>query len=146
MSRSALSEPRFPARRLRLGRRGTTALEWAFILNAFLALLLGGLEVGRYFFVAESVRHLVGEVARAAIITPSADFTKLKDTFVARAPILQSRELTLNVNVVPAKAPALTTVTVTANYNYDFKLAIISDLVNSISASTKLSFAANPGS
>lgn len=145
MSRSAPSEPRFTVRRC-LGRRGGTVLEMAFVANTLLLLLLGSVEVGRYFFVAESVRHLVGEVARAAIVTPSADWTSLKNTFVARAPILKAQHLALNVNVVPATAPALTTVTVTANYTYGFKLAFINSLVNSINATTTLRFAANPNS
>jgi Flp pilus assembly protein TadG len=138
MSRSASAKPRF------LDRRGQTAIELALVAQLFLALLVGGVEVGRYFFVAESVRHLVGEVARGVIVSPDASWntTAQQAPFVARASILQASKLTLTVNVVRAAAPALSSVTVTANYNDSLRVPFIPSTANTIASRTQLNFTA----
>ncbi len=115
MPRSGTSERRF------LGRRGTTAVEFAGVAATFFGLLLGGFEVGRYCFAYESVNYLVGELARAAVVNPDAGWSsdEEKAKYVRRASILRREQLTtLNVNITRAAAPALTTVTVTAKYDY----------------------------
>ncbi len=125
MSRFAIGSPR------RLGRRGTTALEMAFVANALVLLVIGGVEVGRYFFVSESVKYVVGEVARAAMINPVPNANW--NTVIAKAPILKVADFTtLDVTIVPAAAPALSTVTVRASYRYNFNLLPLSGLVNTI--------------
>ena len=138
MSRSGINE-----RRRLLDNRGTTAVEMAIVANLLLLLLLGTLEIGRYFFVSESLKHLVGELARAAIVNPDADWSAQKNTFIARAGILKPEDFSmLNVNVARAAAPALTTVIVTANYRYSFILPALSGLVDSINAGVTLRFVA----
>jgi Flp pilus assembly protein TadG len=137
MSRSGINERRL------LDNRGTTAVEMAIVANALLLLLLGTLEIGRYFFVSESLRHLVGELARAAIVNPDADWSVQKNTFIARAGILKPEDFaTLDIDIARAAAPALTTVTVTANYRYSFILPALSGLVDSINTGVTFRFAA----
>ena len=123
--------------------RGTTAVEMALVANLLVVLLLGTLEVGRYFFVSESLRHLVGELARAAIVNPDADWSAQKTTFIARSAILKPQDFsTLDIAVARAAAPALTTVTVTANYRYGSTLPVLSGVLNSINTGVTLSFVA----
>jgi Flp pilus assembly protein TadG len=137
MSRSGINERRL------LDNRGTTAVEMAIVANALLLLLLGTLEIGRYFFVSESLRHLVGELARAAIVNPDADWSVQKNTFIARTGILKPEDFsTLDIGIARAPAPALTTVTVTANYRHSFILPALSGLVDSIDAGVTLRFVA----
>ena len=137
MSRSATNK------RLSLSRRGTTAVEMAIGANVLFLLLLGGLEVGRYYFVSESLKYLVGELARAAIVDPDADWAARKGAFVARAAILKPENFSaLDVAVARAAAPALTTVTVSARYRYSFSLPALSGLVNSINSAVTLRFVA----
>lgn len=141
MSRSASGRPR------RLDRRGVTALEMAFVAQGLLLLLLGSFELGRYYFVAESVRHVVGEVARAAIVAPGTTWNDAaKGPFIARAPILRAAAMNLSVVVVPATAPALTSVTVTANYTHALWVPLLGTLANTVRSSTTLRFAARPTS
>ncbi|MBD0272401.1 MAG: pilus assembly protein [Acetobacteraceae bacterium] len=126
-----------------LGRRGATAVEFAITANVLFLLLLGGLEIGRYFFVNESLRHLVGELARAAIVNPDADWSTQKNALVARSGILKVANFSrLDVTVARAAAPALTSVTVTANYNHSFLLPVLSGLANSINTAVRLDFVA----
>jgi Flp pilus assembly protein TadG len=115
----------------------------ALVASAFFLLLLGTLEVGRYFFVSESLRHLVGELARAAIVNPDADWGAQKNTFIAKSAILKPQDFsTLDIAVARAAAPALTTVTVTANYRYGSTLPVLSGVLNSINTGVTLSFVA----
>ena len=137
MSRSATNERRF------LDRRGTTAVEMAIVANVLLLLLLGCLEIGRYFFVSESLKHLVGELARAAVVNPDADWSAQKNLFIARAAILKPEDFsTLQVDVARAAAPALTTVTVKAAYRHKFTLPVLTGLVNTINTGVTLRFVA----
>lgn len=130
-------------KRRALGRRGATAVELAIAANVLIVLLLGGLEIGRYFFVNESLRHLVGELARAAIVNPDADWNSQKNTYVARTGILKAAKFSrLEVAVARAAAPALTTVTVTANYSHSFLVPGLSRLGGSINNAVRLDFVA----
>lgn len=137
MSRSGTSERRV------LGRRGATALEFAVVANVLLLLLVGGFDTGRYFFVNESLKYFVGELARGVVLSPDADWNTKKYTLISRAPILKADAFsTLDVNINRAAAPAVTTVTVTASYHYSFALPVMSGLVNSINTALTLKFVA----
>jgi Flp pilus assembly protein TadG len=130
-------------RRRLLDCRGTTLVETAIVANVLFMLLLGCLELGRYFFVSESLKYLVGELARAAMLDPDADWSAQKSLIVARAPILRPADFsTLDVAIARAAAPALTTVTVTAAYRYSSTLPVLSGLPNSINSGLTVRFVA----
>lgn len=117
----------------------------AILANVFFLFMLGSIEAGRYFFVSESLRYLVGEIARAVIVNPDATWgTAEKSSFVAsRAAILRYANFaTLDVNVVKAAAPALTNVTVAARYNHSFVLPGISGLPQYIDTGVTMRFVA----
>lgn len=138
MSRSAIGSLS------RLGRRGTTALEMALTAPLFVLLLAGGAEIGRYVFVSESVKYVVGEVARAAVINPTAisDWSAV----IAKAPILKASDFTtLTVTVQPPQAPAvLTTVEVRASYRYTFDLLPLSAAATKIDNLVRIPFVLPP--
>jgi Flp pilus assembly protein TadG len=48
--------------------RGTVALEFALIGPPLFLLMMGIMDLGRYYFTAESLRNLVATAARAEII------------------------------------------------------------------------------
>ena len=100
MSPSATS-----SRRRRLGRRGVTTLEFAVVANVLLLLLVGGIDIGRYFFVNESLKYYIGELARGVVLNPDADWATRKYTLLSRAPILEASKFTaLDVNITRAAA------------------------------------------
>lgn len=120
-------------------------VEMALVGNVFLLLLLGCIEMGRYFFVSESMRYFVGEVARAAIIDPDATWDSGKTAaLIAKAPVLEPGKVTLRVNVARQLAPASSTVTVEARYAHQFALSYISGLATSINTGVTLRFVATP--
>jgi|SRR3712207_5982154 len=137
MSRSATSSRR------PLGRRGVTVVEFAIVANLLLLLLVGGFDIGRYFFTNESLKYYVGELARGVVLNPDADWGTRKYTLLSRAPALKADKFSqLDVNINRATAPAVTTVTVAARYNYRFTLPVMSSLVSSINTGLTLQFVA----
>ena len=55
-------------RRAWLGRPGTSSIELAFILPAFLWLLLGTIDIARYLYTVQALVGLMGEAGRVAIM------------------------------------------------------------------------------
>jgi TadE-like protein len=53
---------------MRLGTAGTTSLEMAAVMVAFLTLLLGAMDLGRYLFTVQSIQALVGQAERAGVV------------------------------------------------------------------------------
>ena len=127
MSRSGTNKRRA------LDRRGSLALETAFVASAFLLMLLGSFEIGRYFFVSESIKYLVGELARGATVAPEKNWDTEKAAYVSRTRILKLADFeTLDVVVTPDAAPMPTTIRVTAVYPYRFSLRWLSALDTTI--------------
>jgi Flp pilus assembly protein TadG len=57
---------------LRSDQRGSTTLEFSLVALAFLMLLLGVMEFGRFFFLQHNVKTLTAEAARQALIQTGA--------------------------------------------------------------------------
>jgi Flp pilus assembly protein TadG len=130
-----------------MDRRGATAVELGAVAPILFGLLLGGYEVGRYFFVSESLQYFVGEVARAAIINPDVNPVTQRAALLQKAPILEDSKLTtFNVNITRASAPTPTTVTVTASYDHFVRYNKVrtawSNLFRPITSTITLSFVA----
>ena len=78
-------------------------MEFALVSLAFVMMLLGVIELGRYYFTAEAVRTITAEAARATLIyyrthngaCPSQD--TIKTTALLKAPYLGSTGLILTV-------------------------------------------------
>lgn len=63
---------RTPARRLGADTRGTTAVEFALVSPVLLALVLGGIEAGRYLWFAAALDHAVAAAVRCAEVPRSS--------------------------------------------------------------------------
>lgn len=111
----------FAFNRRRLGRSGTTALEFGLLAGVFFALLMAGMDLGRYYLTLHSLHTLLGKAMRAALIDPqltgcSAPVSGLS----AATPFLDPAKLTLCVS--QSVASGMTTITVTATYPFTFLL------------------------
>jgi len=129
-----LSLPRGAVRRVRAGaaralrdRRGATALEFALVGGAFVALMIGVLEVGRYMIVREAVRVAAMDAVRVAILRGSAnlnagaaacrDLSGSLAGAVSGGPMLRADQLLVGMSGC-ATAGGLTSVTVTVSYPF----------------------------
>lgn len=116
------------------------AVEMALAGSVFVMLLLGAVEFGRYHFASESLRYVVGELARAVTVDPDRDWSTEKAAYVRRSPILKLADFeTLDVLVTRAAAPMPTAVRITAVYPYRFSLPWLSAFNRSISNDIRFS-------
>lgn len=116
------------------------AVEMALAGSVFVMLLLGAVEFGRYHFASESLRYVVGELARAVTVDPDRDWSTEKAAYVRRSPILELADFeTLDVLVTRAAAPMPTAVRITAVYPYRFSLPWLSAFNRSISNDIRFS-------
>src|SRR5271170_3447536 len=83
----------------RLGRAGVTTLEFGFVALLFLMVLIGCMDLGRYYLTEHSLRTMVAEAARARLVTtlPATINGPTLETFAAIAPFVNNTNLTLTV-------------------------------------------------
>jgi Flp pilus assembly protein TadG len=138
MSRCACNRPR------RLGRGGVVALEMALATGCLVVMLLASMDLGRYFFSAQSLSYLVGEVARAATVNATAGCSNPVSTYAARAPMLNPAQLTLQLCIYPpnstGNATSLTRVDVTASYAFSFVAPLLRGRLSRIDESVSMRF------
>jgi Flp pilus assembly protein TadG len=111
----------------RLGKAGVTSLEFAIVAVIFFTVVISGIDLGRYFFVAESLRTFASEAARQGLIyktwqpqdetCPCANPSGGNDLNTI-VPILDPALLTLKVTQTSPTAATAYTVTVTATYQF----------------------------
>ena len=120
------------------------AVEMALVGTGFVMLLFASIEAGRYFFVNESIKYVVGELARTAIVDPSAVkswSSAQKASFVqSKSSLLHYADFSpLDITIVKQEAPTPTTIRVRAVYPYEFRLGLLSALNISIENDVRFS-------
>jgi len=128
MCSSASSSRRRAARGLRRAlrdRRGLAAVEFALVGLALMMLLLGSMDLARWFFATESLRTVAADTARAALIAGLNGAPMTYDgngvpPGVTLPPGLDPNILYMRVQPAAGPRPGTTTVTVTARYDFVF--------------------------
>ncbi len=112
-------------------------MEFAVVSLIFILMVLGVVELGRYFFTAQSLRTATAEAARASIVLANrrmvigndcaslavADVTPAAADVLARTPFLDASNFTLSVSSLSCTPPR--TVTVDTAYNFSFLFVFI---------------------
>ena len=62
-------------------RRGSTAIEFALILPIMATMMIGAMELGRYFLAFSSISSATEQLARYAMIQPNATSGELTNQF-----------------------------------------------------------------
>jgi Flp pilus assembly protein TadG len=88
-------------RRLAGDRRGATAVEFALIGVIFFILLLGIIDLGRYFYTLQSVRALAADAARAAMVS--------SNVAIFNGGSCTAGAVTLNATALTARYPLIRT-------------------------------------
>lgn len=133
-SNNPIQAKRSAWRRLRDDRSGVAALEFALVLLPFVLLMVGTMEIGRYFFTVQSLRTMVANAARMAMIDgtlasvtaiPAGTGTNcsntyaltnsLRDTVIAATPFLDG---TVKVCINNPSGTGARTVLVKASYTF----------------------------
>jgi Flp pilus assembly protein TadG len=118
---SSVSNRRWP-RRCRLGRAGVTTVEFAVVAQLFMTVLIGCMDLGRYYLIEHSLRTVVAEAAREVLVENKTTYNEMTVTpssanFGAITPIVDNNNLTLIVNQFPTR-PGVTQITVTGTYAF----------------------------
>ncbi len=130
---------RFACRRL--GRAGVTTLEFAVVALLFVTVQIGCMDLGRYYLVEHSLRTVVAETARAALVNTSVDGTIDTSTasFVGITPFINNANLTLSVTQHPTR-PGITEISVTGSYAFTAYSPIWSSLDGTLTETTVLEY------
>jgi len=146
------SSPRRPAG-LGGDRRGTVAIEFAFVGLIFITLLLGAVDLARYQIVRQSLQSMAEDAARAALLlssvgaVPGSGCTTVVGGAALKTavttpnnptPMLNPASLTLSP-VCAVSGTGVRTVTVTATYPFTFVAPLLPTLPN-LTASAALSY------
>jgi hypothetical protein len=92
-------------------KRGSVALEFAFIAPPLLLLIMGIMDIGHYYFTAESLRSLVATAARAEIIADQPVGCSNPSTqLLENIPFLRIEEVILCVNRATDSGVSMTTI------------------------------------
>jgi len=119
------------------GNRGTASLEFGLVGAVLMAMLLGGIELGRYMFTLESVRTVTAEAVRSVTIrgganmdagSPPCDGLGGRLDFVPGwAPFLDPARLVITMNDCSTDG-GVTTVLVTADYQFVFAVPLFGNV------------------
>lgn len=131
----------------RLGNSGVTSLEFAIIAATFMALVIGCMDLGRYYIIEHSLRAFTSEAARAALADSSlsasggtmSSQTSLS-SLTAIVPFLDPSLLTLSISQNSFTTSSPITITVTATYQFTAFSPIWAALTGTITDSTQLTY------
>ena len=126
-------------RRVCLGVRGTTALEFALIFPLLMTLFLGISDISRYYVTLEAVRSAAAEAARAAIVNTGLNACGSTAIDAARPSGILNRDL-LTLCVSRTVNGGETVVNINASYPFSFLTPMFGATTRTISESTSLRF------
>ena len=123
----------------RLGRAGVTSLEFALVAALFFTVLIGCMDLGRYFLIAQSLRTVTAEAARLALVNGMwGQIDPTAYSFGAMTPLVDNANLTLTVTPKALALGGVRKLTVTATYVFTAYSPIWTVLNGTISESTVL--------
>ncbi len=129
------------AHRAARSRRGSVALETGIVGTLFCMLLLGGIEVGRYFYTYQAVRTVVAEAARFGqvntTITGCATGTNIASS-VRNRTALDTAGLT--VCYTRNTVNSVTTVNINASYGFNFVVPFLGNTSRTLSETTSITY------
>lgn len=144
MPNSASSSRPLPValRRVLRDRRGVTALEFGIVASMFFMLLLGGMEIGRYYFTWHSFRTAVAEAARAAQVEdpPLSGCLTGNALPAAVRNRLAIRTTGLQICFTRSVVTSVTTVDVTGTYGFTFMVPYFGNTPRTLSETTRTVF------
>ncbi|WP_191058663.1 TadE family protein [Geminicoccus harenae] len=120
-------------------RKGTTSLEFAIVGALFFAMLIGTMEVGRFYFTQQSLREVTAAAARRAMVDASfSGCAAPLEEVAGMTPLLRSTSLTLCVT--RTTSAGLTTLTVDAAYPFAAVLPMLQLDGNQLTDRTTVTF------
>ena len=129
-----------------LGSNGVTSLEFAIIAMTFMTLVIGCMDLGRYYIIEHSLRAFTSEAARAALVNPLLSASGLMNSQTGISsltnivPFLDPSLLTLSIAQNSFTTSSPITITVTATYQFTAFSPIWAALTGTITDTTQITY------
>jgi Flp pilus assembly protein TadG len=127
---SSASNRRQPGR---LDQRGIASLEFAVVAGAFFTMLTGGMEIGRYLIIVDSLRTVAAEAARAKLISSNGGTAYNQSNVMEIAPALDSSKISLSAGSCTNHV-----ISVTASYPFTSALPFWTSMNGTLSDTTQI--------
>jgi Flp pilus assembly protein TadG len=132
----------------RLGQSGATAVEFAVVALLLVIVLIGTMDLGRYYLIEHSLRALAAEAARAQVnpalySNASVNISEngpINDSFVTMTPFINDSNLTVSVQTNNAGVIGPYQITATASYTFTAISPVWSSLNGTITETTMLQY------
>lgn len=129
---------RMTPRQFRADLSGAAAVEFAFVIPVFLALLFASMEFGRVMYSKVAFEYAIMQTSRYGRVAKTADSTKVKAALSNNLLLLDPGHLK-NVTFSEVQNPDKTrTATLSASYQIDFMLPLLEK--NGLTISRSITF------
>ena len=115
------------AARLAADRRGGAILEFALVLPLLMTLLVGGVDIGRMFYVRQGLEYATEEAARYYMLNPTTASSNVTTQLRSKMPggMGPSVSVTYADTTSCNSNSSVTCTTITATYTFTFVAAIL---------------------
>ena len=128
----------------RLGNAGASTVEFALVVLLFLTVVIGCMDLGRYYLAEHSLRTLVAETARTALVDTSIVNGGISSpgsaSYAATTPFIDDANLTLTVSQYHPNRPGIVTIKVTGTYVFTAYSPIWNSLNGTITETTEVQY------
>lgn len=111
--------------RLRRCRRGTAAIEFAFVAPVFLIMVMGIFEMGRAMWIKATMQYALEETARYAIVNASASTATLESYAAAKISGIFINSGAVTVSASTSISGGVTYMLITASYPFNTLVPIV---------------------
>ena len=131
----------------RLRNAGVTSLEFGIVAATFMVLVIGCMDLGRYYIIEHSLRAFTSEAARAALANASLSASGAAmntqaslSSLTSIVPFLDPSQLTLSITQNSYSTTTPITITVTATYQFTAFSPVWAALTGTITDSAQVTY------
>lgn len=121
--------------------RGATAVEFSLIAMAFLVLVFGIMELGRYMFTWNAVQYAMEQATRYALVNEDAPIEEVEDYAASQMPPVLIDPDKLQIQISYSTTSDVDFIELSGNYDYDAFGPILPDglsLVGDINVNARM--------
>jgi Flp pilus assembly protein TadG len=112
-------------RKFRGCRRGTAAIEFAFVAPVFIILVMGIFEMGRAMWIKATMQYALEETARYAVVNTSVSTATLEAYAASRISGIFVNSGSVSVSATTSISAGTTYVLLTASYSFNTLVPIV---------------------
>lgn len=112
-------------RRLRPCRKGTAAIEFAFVAPIFIIMIMGIFEIGRAMWIKATMQYALEETARYAIVNASASTSSLEAYAESKISGVFVDGAAVTVSASTSISGGVTYMLITASYTFTVLVPIV---------------------